>query len=240
MNIVAIGGGSVGTGETRSLDEELVRLSGVPNPHCLFIPTASDDSLDYLPQVKLGYEPLGCTVEPLLLWSVDNAATAATKIAAADLIYVGGGNTKKMVALWKELGVDRMLREHLDAGKPAGGVSAGALCWFGVCNSDWPIYEEIPGVLTAPLQCLDFVHLSLCPHASRESNRLADYREMMHDVPGPGIALDDCCAIQIRGDEYRILASIPAAIAHRIEWKHGILHEDAIEPHEDFRPLTEI
>jgi dipeptidase E len=237
MNIVAIGGGSVGTGETASIDQELIHLTGKRGPRGLFIPTASDDSSDYVDQVRFGYSLLGCSIDSLLLWSSDNAISAARKIAESDLIYVGGGNTKKMLELWLELGIEKMLKRHLDAGKPVGGLSAGALCWFNVCNSDWPQYEGIPDLKTAPLQCLKFVNLSLCPHASRETFRLGDYREMMRDVPGPGLALDDCCAVQIRDNEYRILGSMPGAVAHLIQWKDGILHEKTLSPWTEFRPL---
>jgi dipeptidase E len=237
VNIVAIGGGDVGTGETRAIDEVLAGLAGKPSPHLVFIPTASDDDPDYVGRIRAGYESLGCSVEPLLLWGLDNADSARQKIAAADVIYVGGGNTKKMIALWKSLGVDQMLKAHLDAGKPAGGLSAGALCWFRVGNSDWPQYEAIPGVNTARLDCLGFVDLVACPHTAREGFRMDEFREMMRWERGPGVGLDDCCAIQIKGDEYRILASAPGACAHLIEWTDGKLLEKTLLPHDDFRPI---
>jgi dipeptidase E len=241
VNIVAIGGGDVGAGETLPMDQELVRLAGKPSPHVLFIPTASDDSLDYAERVNSTYSKLGCSFETLLLWSVDgDSEIARQKIERADLVYVGGGNTKKMIALWKEFGVDGWLKRHLDSGKPAGGVSAGAICWFRVGNSDWPIYEAIPGINTARLDCLGFVDLVACPHTAREGFRLGDFREMMKTEQGPGIGIDDCCAIQIRGGEYRILSSAAGARAHRIEWRGGGLDESILEPHPDFRPLSDL
>ncbi len=239
MNIIAIGGGDVGVGETLPIDRELVRLAGKPNPRLLFIPTASDDSPDYTQAVATTYCALGCELDVLLLWGDDGSTEAAQrKIGQADAIYVGGGNTKKMLTRWKELGVDAMLKMHLESGGPAAGLSAGALCWFDICNSDWPQYEGIPGVNTAPLECLGLIDLSLCPHTSREGFRLAEFRAMMRDVKGPGLGLDDCCAIQIADDKYRILASSPEACAHRIEWWEGLLYESTLRPHDDFRPFT--
>lgn len=239
MNIVAIGGGSVTARETESIDRELVRLAA--GPRLLFIPTASDDSAEYIERITEGYGWYGCETTPLRLWSEDaDPARAAEKIRQADLIYVGGGNTKAMIARWKELGVDQALKAHLDAGKPAGGTSAGALCWFRVGNSDWPQYEGVPGVNTARLDCLGFVDLVLCPHTRDEGFRLGEFREMMRGERGPGVGLDDGCAIQIRDEEYRILASMPGSVAHRIEWQDGQLHERVLKPHEDFRPLNSI
>lgn len=236
MNIIAIGGGSVEMGETRLIDEELIRLSQKQNPKVLFIPTASSDALDYVERFSRAYKRLGCQVDALLLHSNDDPQ----KIKDADLIYVGGGNTKMMVEVWRARGVDQLLKEHLDAGKPAGGLSAGALCWFRVGNSDWPLYEGIPNVNTARLDCLGFVDLVLCPHTKDEGFRLGEFREMMQNERGPGIGVDDGCAIQIKGDQYRILSSLPGSIAHRIEWVNGSLEERYMPPHEDFRPLLEI
>lgn len=239
MNIVAIGGGDVGAGETLAIDRELASLA--TGPRLLFIPTASDDWPGYVEAVGAAYAPFGCETEALLLWGRDgDSEIAAEKISRADLIYVGGGNTKRMIARWRELGVDRALRRHLDAGKPAGGLSAGALCWFRVGNSDWPQYEGVPGVNTARLDCLGFVDLVLCPHTRDEGFRLGEFRTMMKTERGPGLGLDDGCAIQIRGDDYRILAAMPGSVAHRIEWRNGALDERALEPHDDFRPLISL
>ena len=93
---------------------------------------------------------------------------------------------------------------------------------------------------TDRLDCLGFVDLVLCPHTRDEGFRLAEFRAMMKKECGPGIGLDDGCAIQIKGDQYRILSSMEGSVAHRIEWGHGVLKESVMEPHEDFRPLAEI
>ena len=236
MNIIAIGGGSVGLGETESIDCELIRLAGKQDPLALFIPTASIDDAGYIGEFSRTYGRLGCRVDSLCLHSGDGP----DKIRNADLVYVGGGNTKMMLEVWRNLGVDVLLREHASQGKPVGGLSAGALCWFRVGNSDWPIYEGIPGVNTARLDCLGWVDLVLCPHTRDEGFRLGEFREMMKSERGPGIGLDDGCAIQIRDDHYRILSSIAGSVAHFIEWTDDQLVEAEIGPHDDFRPLESL
>jgi len=236
MDIVAIGGGSVSLGETAEIDRVLIGLAGKERPRVLFVPTASGDDPDYVRDFSRAYEGLGCEVDSLCLYSGDDPQ----KSLAADAIYVGGGNTKRMIATWKELGVDRLLRDHLNQGKPAGGLSAGSICWFRVGNSDWPIHEGVEGVNTARLDALGFVDLVLCPHTKNEEFRLSEFREMMKGELGAGIGLDDGCAIWVKDDTYRILASLPGSVAHHIEWIDGDLHERVLEPHEDFRPLTEV
>ena len=47
-----------------------------------------------------------------------------------DVIYVGGGNTANMLAIWRVHGIDRALREAWERGAVLGGWSAGANCWF--------------------------------------------------------------------------------------------------------------
>ena len=232
----------MGSGETLSIDRELVALTNRSAPRLLFIPTASEDSQDYVNSISGTYgDRLGCTIDTLRVWQVDTERSViAEKIDSADVIYVGGGNTKAMIARWKELGVDQELRRFVDAGKPVGGLSAGAICWFRVGNSDWPQYENIPGVNTARLDCLGFVDLVACPHTGRESFRLQEFTEMMRTESGVGIGLDDCCAIQIRGDEYRLLASIPDVGAHLVYRQGEQILREFLPPHDDFRPLSEL
>lgn len=233
MNIIAIGGGSIGMGVTESIDRELIQLTSEDRPRALFIPTASGDELGYCREFSTTYKRYGCDVEILKLHEGDDPS----KITVADLIYVGGGNTKMMLEVWRQHGVDELLQEHVMAGKPAGGLSAGALCWFRVGNSDWPRYEGIPGVNTARLDCLGFVDLVLCPHTRNEEFRLDEFRQMMQEEHGVGVGLDDGCAIQVKDDHYRILSSMDGSVAHRIQWIEGTLHEVTLEAHDDFRPI---
>lgn len=240
-NIVAIGGGDVASGATAALDRVLLDLSGKPNPHVLFIPTASMDPDDYVTRMEIGYGRLGATIGTLRLWSVDaDPEIAAQKIAGADAIYVGGGNTKAMIARWKELGVDEPLRAFVASGRPVGGVSAGAICWFRVANSDWPQYEEIPNVNTARLDCLGIVDLALCPHTRDEGFRLAEFTAMMREIPGAGVGLDDGCAIQIRGDHYRILSAESDSKAHLLFSEDGDVRYAPMPPHDDFRAIGDL
>lgn len=243
---MAIGGGDVLAGETASIDRVLVGLTGKPSPKLLFIPTASGDNADYIKSIEVAYGRLGCEVSALKLWGGDVlAADARSVIEESDVIYVGGGNTKAMIGHWRDLGVDVALRAFVDSGRPVGGLSAGALCWFRVGNSDWPQYENIRGVNTARLDCLGFVDLVLCPHTRDEGFRLNEFREMMKKERGVGVGLDDGCAIQIRDDHYRILSSMEGSVGHLIYWASDVLAEgELIEKempaHDDFRPLAEL
>ncbi len=239
IDIIAMGGGSVVLGETRALDEAFLGRSSVVRPRVLFIPTASMDDEEYVDGFTTAYSSLGAIVDVLRFHSGE-ASLARSKVDTADLIYVGGGNTKMMLQLWRATGFADYLSNAVQEGKPVGGLSAGAICWFRVGNSDWPQYEGIPGVNTARLPGLDLIPLAACPHTKNEGFRLSEFREMMRTEGGVGIGLDDNCAIHVRGEEFRILASQPNAVAHRIQWVEGALQEESLVPHDAFRPLHEL
>ena len=118
------------------------------------------------------------------------------------------------------------------------GLSAGANCWFKYANSDAPILEGEEGVKTTRVEGLSLVDVALCPHMKREPFRLEEFATMMHTTPGVGIGLDDNCAIQVRGQEYRFLAAEDGAKAHKLFWEGEKLHHEYLYPTEDFHALS--
>ncbi len=110
--IVAIGGGELRNSETSDIDREVIRLTGKPRPKALFIPTASYDSVDYWTAFQSVYgEDLGCDTNVMyLLADHPPLQQIEEMILTSDLIYVGGGNTLKMMRRWRKLGVDQMLK----------------------------------------------------------------------------------------------------------------------------------
>ncbi len=101
MNIISIGGGSLKQKQTFPIDRYIVKLTGKKAPRALFIPTASGDPQDYCESFDRIYGgALGCRTDHLLLYRRPEDRTgAAMKIAAADLIYGGGGNTLRMMIM---------------------------------------------------------------------------------------------------------------------------------------------
>lgn len=224
MKIVSIGGGSIARPlkrpETMPIDEIIVHMSGKKRPRVLFIPTASEDSPEYTIAFRTLYgQKLGCEVETLLLYRdrPDEKETAA-RIARADIIYVGGGNTMRMLKLWRRLGVDNMLVTAAKRGAVCCGLSAGAICWFREGNSDSLKYSN-PKADYIRVKTLDLVDALLCPHYDGEADRQPSLKRMMKKVPGIAIALDNCAAIVVEGEKYRIVSSTKKAKAHRIFWK---------------------
>jgi hypothetical protein len=87
---------------------------------------------------------------------------------------------------------------------------------------------------------MGLIDLIACPHTRNEPFRLSEFKQMMMEESGVGIGLDDCAAIQIRDDEYRVIASDPDSSAHVIYRTDGEIVHETIRPHDDFRPLTDL
>jgi dipeptidase E len=226
QKIIAIGGGSIGWGgkkpEVTRLSLEIIRLSGKKKPKFLFIPTASSDDRAYVRLVQNHFgRKLGCEVETLFLLNENPAfREIRRRILRADIIYVGGGNTLKMINRWKKLGVDRALREARPRGKVLCGTSAGALCWFRQGNSDSRKYTN-PKAELIKVTGLGFLNGLGCPHYDGEKDREPQLKKMMRKTPGTAIALDNCAALEVVGDQWRIISSKPEAHGYRVYWKKG-------------------
>ncbi|HEY9721429.1 MAG TPA: peptidase E, partial [Oscillatoriaceae cyanobacterium] len=133
-------------------------------------------------------------------------------VLSQDLIYVGGGNTFNMLALWRAHGLESIFREAYDAGVVLAGISAGALCWFegGPTDSFGPL---------APMRCLGFAPGSLGVHYDADAQR----RPVLHDAIargeiGAGYGVDEGAALHLVDERLvEVVASRPHATAYRVE-----------------------
>ena len=210
--IVAIGGGEIGRPgypvETNEIDKQVIRLSGKSKPRLLFIPTASSDFESYCDTAKKHFGArLGCKVDVLYLIANKPAKKEIEeKILSSDIIYVGGGNTLKMMIAWRKHGVDIALDEAYRRDIVLSGLSAGATCWFKYGSSDSRKFSD-PSAGLIKIRGLNFINALYCPHYNSEEDRKPHLRELMRKTPGVAVAIDNCCAIEILQDKYRIITS---------------------------------
>ena len=244
--IVAIGGGEIGRPgypvETTAIDKEIIKLTGKKNPKLLFIPTASSDSLGYVEVVKKHFgKNLGCKVDVLML--LDGHASKkeiSLKIMDADIIYVGGGNTLLMMKTWRKFGVDEILRQAYDKGTVMAGVSAGSICWFRDGLSDSVKQFKDHDADYMKVKGLGFIKALHSPHYDFEKERPKALKAMMAKTSGVAIALENCAALEVIDDDYRVIISRPSAKAYAIFWKKGAYHKIEIRPSGEYRPLAEL
>ena len=182
--IVAIGGGEIGSPgcpvETTRIDKEIIRLTGKKNPKVLFIPTASSDSEGYYNTVQKHFgKRLGCKID--VLWLIKEKSSRKEieqKVLSSDIIYVGGGNTLKMIRIWKSCGLDKILRKAWDKGIILSGLSAGSICWFRNGTSDSRRFNN-PDADLIKVSGLGFIPATHSPHYDVEKDRRAGLKKIM-------------------------------------------------------------
>jgi dipeptidase E len=238
--IVAIGGGETFDDNT-IINKRIVELSKKSEPNLLFLPTASGDSSEYFDQLNVHFSQLGCNCDVLYLISEKpTKETIAEKISNSDIIYVGGGNTFRMMKVWKKTGVDVLLREAYEQGKVLCGISAGSICWFKYGNSDSRKFNN-PEAGLIKVTGLNLIQALHCPHYDSEADRKPDLKKMMRKTYGVvAIALEDCCAIETLDDQYRVISARENARAYKVYWRGGVFFEEVIEQTENYQPLNEL
>jgi dipeptidase E len=212
--IVAMGGGGGGdpAHDDTPLFRYIIELTQKERPKVCFVPTAGGENRDAIIIFYDTVLALGCVPSHLSLFHPPTADLRGF-ILGHDLIFVGGGNTKSMLALWREWQLDRIFREAWDAGMVFAGSSAGSICWF-----EEAITDSIPGPLT-PLRCLGFLAGSNCPHYDSEPERRPTYQRLIADgALSAGYAAEDGVGLHFAGDRLqRVVSSRPGSRAYRVE-----------------------
>ena len=171
-NIIAIGGGGFGANPGQGIIEEyILKQTKKKNPKICFIPTATGDNEAYKVNFYSTFTNLNCC--PSHLDFFKRTPDLNDLILNQDAIFVGGGNTKSMLAVWKEWGLDKILKKAYKDGIVMSGVSAGAICWFqnGITDS-WASNLKI-------MPCLNFIKGTCCPHYDEEPERRPTVKKLL-------------------------------------------------------------
>ncbi|PYN71592.1 MAG: peptidase E [Candidatus Rokuibacteriota bacterium] len=214
-----MGGGSFAAEPAGSrLDAYVLALSGTPRPKICFLPTASGDAATYITKF---YEAFGERAEAVHVALFGRPRTdIAALLTSQDIVYVGGGNTANMLAVWRVHGVDRMLKAAWERGVILTGVSAGMICWFeaGVTDSFGPLAALRDG--------LGFLSGSACPHYDGEMDRRPTYQSLVRAGFPEGYAADDGAALHFIDTALETcVAGRPGARVYRV----GVADEVVVE-----------
>ena len=148
---------------------------------------------------------------------------AAALINEQDVIFVGGGNTKSMLAVWKDWGLDLILHEAYKNGVVMSGVSAGAICWFeqGITDS-WSEDLKV-------MDCLGFVKGACCPHYDEEPQRRPSLKKFLsQQMLESCYAVDGGCALHIQDEkEYGSIAFSKNKKSFHVEFKNDKVVENS-------------
>jgi dipeptidase E len=214
-HIVALGGGGFSDGDP-SLDDFILGLARSLRPRVCFVATASGDSESYLVRFYETFTRRECVPMHLALFGRPEPGEVRARIAMSDIVYVGGGNTANMLAVWRLHRVDAALREAWERGAILCGTSAGANCWFEACTTDsfGPIGPLNDG--------LAFLAGSFCPHYDAEPDRRPTYLRLVTEGFPAGYAAEDEVALHFSGTELaEAVASRDGARAFRVERRDG-------------------
>lgn len=220
-HIIAMGGGGFSMEpENPLLDQYVIDCTGKSSPKICFLPQASCEGAGYIINFYSAFTRLGCQPGYLSLFQQPQRDLRAY-LLGFDAIYVGGGNTRCMLALWREWNLHEILREAWEQGVVLAGISAGAICWF-----DQGVTDSVPGELTA-MNCLGYLPGSCCPHYDGEAERRPSlHRLVAAGALSPGYALDDGAALHYIGAElHEVVCSRPEAKAYHVELVEGQVQE---------------
>lgn len=224
-HIVAMGGGGFSMQPRNPmLDDFVLSLARRKrHPRVCFVGTASGDSDSYIRRFHEAFPPPRAAATHLTFFE-RNVSDLKKFAMAQDVIYVGGGNSANMLAVWRLHGLDRALRAAWSAGVVMAGISAGAICWFetGVTDSFGMPFRALN-------DGLGFVRGACCPHYDGEkARRPVLMRLIKHGFPST-LALDDGAAAHFVGTRLKeVVSSRPKARAMRVALKRGVVVETTI------------
>lgn len=220
------GGGFTAEPDTPALDDFILTLTAAREPRILFLPTASGDPNVQIAGFQETFGNRACRPATLSLFRLEREpAELRAMLLEQDIIYVGGGSMRNLLAIWREHGLDRILREAWEAGVVLAGLSAGAMCWFehGVtCSTGRP----------APVSALGLLPGSLSVHYDGEPHRAPVFHDAIASGVLPdGYGADDGVGLLFEDRALvRVVSSRPSARAYRVCGENGCAVRTSIEP----------
>ena len=222
--IIAIGGAALplDAGHPTML-AYVLKQTKKKKPKVCFIGTAHGDAETIRLRYYAAASQLECQPTHLPLFA-RTPRDLKSFILEQDAIFVGGGNTRSMLAVWRDWGLDKILQTAWRQGIVLSGWSAGSICWF-----EQGITDSIAGPLTA-MPCLGFLKGSNCPHYDSEPMRRPTFQKMVATGKVlPGLAADDGVGLHFIDQRLaRVVSTTPNGKGWRVEVNDDGVHEQAL------------
>ena len=217
--------------ENQLLDRYCLECTGKNTPKVCFISTASGDSNDFLSSFYRAFSRYSCVPSHLSFFRKPRTGSILLNndleqsLLNQDLIYVGGGNTRAMLAVWQEWNLGEILKKAWQSGILLAGMSAGSICWFEYGGSDSTYCGKL-----SPLPGLGLIDGSCTPHYDSESNRRPNFHSLIKSGQLPsGIGIDDGVAVLF--EEQRIAEVVASRLkvrAYKVKLEDGKIIEQPI------------
>ncbi|HEU5140070.1 MAG TPA: peptidase E [Bacillales bacterium] len=223
--IIAMGGGGFSMEpENPLLDRYILAQTARKQPRVCFVPTASGDAEGYIDQFYIAFRELFCKPSHLSLFKPPSQ-DLEDYVLDKDVIYVGGGNTKNMLVLWREWGLDIILQKAWESGVLLAGLSAGSICWY-----EEGVSDSLPGEYSR-LEALGFLPGSHSPHYDGEPERRGVYHKLIAEGMSDGLAADDGVALHYVDRElHKVVSSRPQARAYLVAKTKDSVSETEMVP----------
>ena len=199
--IYAIGGGNFLKEENLHIDKEIISETNKKHPRLLYIPAASNDRNDAIETFKNYFEKLGAIVDILYIKDME---LAETKFNESDIIYFGGGMSKRLVDIAKKFNLKELIIKAYQKGKVIAGISAGAIMLFDYGFGDqyaYSYHDEVKGYRY--VMGLGILKGIFVPHYQQKG--LIMFHDEVDKYPLNAFALEDMTALKITENKVKVI-----------------------------------
>lgn len=226
QHIVASCGGFGMEPNNLVLDDFILGLARTENPRVCFVPTASGDNDNFIRRFYQAFTTLNCRPCHLSLFKPPTDDLLSF-VQEQDVIYVGGGNTRNMLLLWKEWKLDEYFRAALQNGTVLSGLSAGAICWFEQATTD--SFGPVDSDFLSSMSCLGFLPGSHCPYYDSDHRRDDYHQRILSGDVAAGYASEVGAALHFNNGQFvEAVSSRDTARAYRVDRCDGELVVDPL------------
>ncbi len=210
-------------GSDPALERYVLGLTRKRNPSVCLLATATGDAERVIVRFYSTFARFRCrpTHVPLFARTPD----LTDVLLSQDVIFVGGGNTKSMLAVWNDWNLPAILRRAWRSGIVLAGASAGAICWFetGVTDSWADRLRTLP--------CMGLLPGACCPHYDSEPERRPSVQRMVARGQLRNVlALDDGVGAHFEGRRLvRTITARPQAQAYSVGLRRGTVIAQPLE-----------
>ncbi len=188
----------------RGLDQIVLDATNTASPRLCFIGTAGGDAESYTLKFYRAFEGRA-RLDDLNLTLRPRHPRLREFVLGMDAVYVGGGSTLNMLAVWRAHGLDDILREAYQRGVVLAGISAGMICWFEQAATD--SFDD--GL--RPIEGLGLLAGSACAHFDDPTRREQFVRLVADGRAAPGYGADDGVALDFEDGALREAVSCDPA-----------------------------
>ncbi len=230
MKLMLIGGGEVGRGntayETLEIDKEIVKMTGKDNPTLLFVGLASSFSDSYYDVIKKNFKELGCT--PVYLKKnnlIHNPDLVKDKFRDADIIYVGGGDTIKLLEKIEEYNLKPLFDEALNNNTVLAGISAGAILFSNKGYSDAYILREEKDTYEF-IKGFKYIDINITPHYHVDPNKTKQLKDYLKKHDEEIYGLENGTALKIIDDNIKVITSVKNSKVYKVSYKEKLIEKE--------------